>query len=527
MKLYAAAALLLALCIPTPVNAMYADTERAEFAHLYGVIKANAKKLVEENEPCGQFKVANNDNFDVIFVNNGGSILGTEHVATLLSTTISIGSSILDHVPPETRDDLRALLESTVREKKHTSKYEITLNVSGGNDVVMNLNVTPMCNAQGAVTGIVFSKYMSYYLVMSDDSFERIAEEIYKKKKITTSTSQMNTSVYNYRNAVRILTRNGHPPSKYRDDDSQDYYDIKCEGSWSLYMKSYLFYISRVMQNACYKTDIEIAEDDVMFGAGGRFQSDHINSNTNIINAESDKEFNYDYKACCEKSVLEMLAEGAKTMLVSYMFHEIFTIEHSTNLRDDLSGRNYEDIPIRLTSEVLDDPNNTELITTFDEMTDRIRDISFTELSDLAETVNIDITDVSFFTKDMWDGMSNKKQKIGKVYKNIIKRNCGGCILCYILRSSEAVYCRNLPVKKLVRLEFHHIDDSKKIGNISSLYTSEKLKVELPKVVCLCTPHHFYITNKRGDYESQLNAFILNSNYAIDKDTGKLVKINR
>ena len=85
------------------------------------------------------------------------------------------------------------------------------------------------------------------------------------------------------------------------------------------------------MQVACYKTDIEIGEDDVMFGAGGRFQSDHINSNTNIEDAESDKEFSYCYNACRRYSIMELLAEGAKTMLVSYMFHEIFTIEHSSN----------------------------------------------------------------------------------------------------------------------------------------------------------------------------------------------------
>jgi hypothetical protein len=293
-------------------------------------------------------------------------------------------------------------------------------------------------------------------------------------------------------------------------------------------MKTYLYYISRVMQAACYKTDIEIGENDVMFGAGGRFQSDHIISNTNIEGAESDKEFHYTYKATSGYSVLDFLTEGAKTMLVLYMFHELFTVEHSSNLRDDLS-KHYEAVsPIQLTSQVLDDPSNARLITMFNDMRVDIN-LPFSALSDLARTVDIDISDVAFFTEEMWDSYTintNKTYKVATLYKNIIKRRCGGCVLCYILGGSEVVYCHNLPVKYLVRLEFHHVVESKKICNISNLITSEELEVELPKVVCLCTPHHFYITNKRGEYESKLTEFILSSKYMIDENTGNLVKID-
>jgi hypothetical protein len=209
---------------------MYSDSEREEFSYHYGVIKDKAKKLVEENAPCGQFKVANDDNYNVNFVNNG-CILGKDHVATLRSTTITTGSSILDHVPPEARDELRSLLDSTVREKIHTPNHKITLNVDGGTNVVMTLNVAPICDAQGVVTGIVFSKYMSFYLVLSDDNFERIVEEICKKNKLVQGgMSRMNNKVYAYADAVEILSMYEHPPSKYRDDDSQEYYDIKCNG---------------------------------------------------------------------------------------------------------------------------------------------------------------------------------------------------------------------------------------------------------------------------------------------------------
>jgi hypothetical protein len=233
------------------------------------------------------------------------------------------------------------------------------------------------------------------------------------------------------------------------------------------------------------------------------------------------------------------LSEGSKTGLTYFYYHAILKKETRDSMRQTIpEGRYVPNSQIKLPIEILDDDVYQPFIDEYKSMhanpmgVDRARLEGFTG----GPGVNIDIEHVAYFNLDKWNSYKAniRQSRITRIFYNTIIRLCGGCIHCFWMEDNDAYYHERfqmhmLPALGLPRCEYHHINEDRKLYNISDMDTMSPTEVllELRKVVCLCYRHHKYISTNRPTPEGAnaqdiLDSFLLEREYHADELTGVL-----
>jgi hypothetical protein len=512
----------------------------------YDEVKEFNKDLWMKSPPKGQFKVGldwkvTDINTDLPFGN------ANANANLLRSSTLQLNESLIDCVTVQTREYLQDLLRRTCDDKEfHTDiTIELISNDNNGPVRIVEINISPICDQTGNVTGVVFAKSRSFYSIMKDTSFFLLAFHICDKQYIVTSANSSGQSEFTYDTAKAYLISLGHNPEFYRgDDDNEGFYNNFCGKSWTKYMSTYVFYISTWMQKACYWSDI--AMTDRLFSGQGAFQADHIYSDINqgntttVLASRARKSFYYNVKTAKTKELMVYLREGSKTSISHVFYHAILSREVSENLPRNIEPGRYAEQRVKLSSQILDDEDNRPFIERYQRWWSNPNSISFEDLKEFTLMCGIHLEDVAYFTEAMWNGYSGltanlrKKIRITQIFYNTIIRLCGGCPLCYLLLPEDQYYDHrflsfNMPVLGLLRSEYHHVIESKKRDNISEMRNANPIFVinELKKTVCLCTRHHFYITHGRmtpenRDPEQILSTYIRNQGYQASQTSGKI-----
>jgi hypothetical protein len=528
--------------------------QQAEFDGLINGVRDSNYAWYKLYPPEGQFHLqrpaVNNDKSGwlVTKINTAGIFYGNPNSVMMKYSKVRPGISIFDCVPEDKHADLLALLISSVTVvNKFTT--DVTINLLNADETsschrMDQLNVSPICNSSGDVTGVVFAKCRAYGSCLEDKSVRYILEQIHEKVYVSWDNNAKADddpvlALYSYTTAKQYLTDLGHSPSLYMgENDNEEFFDTTCNKSWIRYMLHYAVMIINWKQQACYWSDTVMPAADRLHCGSGAYQSDHIQSMINGQADDSNRLFFYVVNEAQRRRLIILLTEGAKTALAYHYYHAILSKETRITLRQVIPvGRYVAAAEIKLPVEVLDDAATRPFIVEYRRLWGNPAAVTPAKLKAFTMLVNIDVEDVAYFSLDKWDTFKKtKKRKITQIFYNTIIRLCGGCIHCFWMESTDAYYFERfqmhmLPVLGLPRCDYHHINEDRKLFNISQSDKDNKspteLLSELRKVVCLCCRHHKYITNNRPTPEGAnaqeiLDRFLLSRNYHADEHTGVL-----
>jgi hypothetical protein len=149
--------------------------------------------------------------------------------------------------------DLIALLISAVTvENKFTTNVTIDLlhaDETSNCHRMDQLNVSPICNSSGDVTGVVFANCRAYGSCLEDTNVGFILELIHEKVYVSWNNHAKADddpvlALYSYTTAMQYLTDLGHPPSLYMgENDNDDFFYTTCKKSLIIYMLHYAIMI--------------------------------------------------------------------------------------------------------------------------------------------------------------------------------------------------------------------------------------------------------------------------------------------
>jgi hypothetical protein len=370
------------------------------------------------NPPEGQFHLQRptlNDNdtsgWTVIKMNTGGVFPGNPNSVMIKNSKVSPGISIFECVAVDDRAELLALLIRTVTVEVFTTGVSIDLlHTDGTSDShhMDELNVSPICNNTGNVTGVAFAKFRAYGSCMEDPRVKDILELIYEKSYVSnnvhpTAAGDPRLELFSYTAAKRALTDLGHPPRLYMgENDNQAFFDTTCGGSWIKYMTHYAIIILTCKQRACFWSDTVMHATDILHYGLGAFQNDHIESLING-NGVGNKLFDYDVRQT-DRNIIAVLREGSKTGLTYFYYHAILKKVTRDSMRQTIpEGRYVPNSQIKLPIEILDDDVYQPFIDEYKSMHANPMGVDRARLEGFTGDVNIDVEDVAYFNLDKWN----------------------------------------------------------------------------------------------------------------------------